>query len=218
MTKTCRFNVIASGSKGNCTAVSGEKNILLDCGVSLAELRGAGVNLPSLDGVFITHAHADHFNRRTVLHLKKIGVPIFASEGTSKDMGIKATMDCKWAKAFKVNHEGSEPTGFIIRVGDKTIVYMTDTGPIEISFKCDILFIEANYSIYTVNKEIRFKRAVESHLAYEEAKQIVIESNRLHELEEVHFIHISKDHGDPKYYLEDMAKYEEIKAKVEVHQ
>lgn len=210
-----RFKFIKSGSSGNCVYVEGRKKFLLDCGITIKELRNAGVDIPGIDAVFITHAHCDHFNEKTVKYLEKIGAKIHCSEGTSKDIGLKASMDCKWAKAFRVDHEGTEPTGFIIK-DDETIVYMTDTGPIDVSFRCDILMIEANYSIYTEKKEIRFKRAVTSHLAYEEAKQIAIESNEINPLKELHFIHISKDHGDPEYYLEDMKKTG-IKAKIEVH-
>ena len=60
-----RFTVLASGSKGNCTVVSGgQTRILVDAGLSCRELfkrmRLAGEDPETLDAIIITHEHSDH--------------------------------------------------------------------------------------------------------------------------------------------------------------
>src|SRR5208283_5462443 len=60
-----RFTVLASGSKGNSTVVSGGRTrILVDAGLSCRELfrrmRLAGEAPETLDAILITHEHSDH--------------------------------------------------------------------------------------------------------------------------------------------------------------
>jgi glyoxylase-like metal-dependent hydrolase (beta-lactamase superfamily II) len=60
-----RFTVLASGSKGNSTVVSGgQTRILVDAGLSCRELfrrmRLAGEAPETLDAIIITHEHMDH--------------------------------------------------------------------------------------------------------------------------------------------------------------
>ena len=61
------FASLGSGSRGNGTLVFlGEKLFLVDCGFSLkqAEKRLArlGVSGGDIDGIFVTHEHADHIS------------------------------------------------------------------------------------------------------------------------------------------------------------
>ena len=58
-----RFTVLASGSKGNCTVVSGGRTrILVDAGLSCRELfrrmKLAGEEPETLDAIVITHEHS----------------------------------------------------------------------------------------------------------------------------------------------------------------
>jgi metal-dependent hydrolase (beta-lactamase superfamily II) len=81
-----RFTVLASGSKGNCTVVSGGRTrILVDCGLSCRELfrrmRLAGEEPETLDAIVITHEHSDHVNGVAVT-ARKLGIPVYFTEGT----------------------------------------------------------------------------------------------------------------------------------------
>ena len=56
---------LASGSKGNCTLVFSDSTaILVDAGIAYSrinsELRRFGLTTAKLDGVVVTHEHADH--------------------------------------------------------------------------------------------------------------------------------------------------------------
>jgi phosphoribosyl 1,2-cyclic phosphodiesterase len=83
-----RFTVLASGSKGNSTVVSGGRTrILVDCGLSCRELfrrmKLAGEEPETLDAIIITHEHMDHINGLSVT-ARKLGIPVYFTEGTHR--------------------------------------------------------------------------------------------------------------------------------------
>ncbi len=83
-----RFTVLASGSKGNSTVVSGgHTRILVDAGLSCRELfkrmRQAGEEPETLDAILITHEHQDHINGVAVT-ARKLGIPVYFTESTHR--------------------------------------------------------------------------------------------------------------------------------------
>jgi phosphoribosyl 1,2-cyclic phosphodiesterase len=83
-----RFTVLASGSKGNCTVVTGGRTrILVDAGLSCRELfrrmRLAGEEPETLDAIVITHEHSDHVAGVAVT-ARKLGIPVYFTEGTHR--------------------------------------------------------------------------------------------------------------------------------------
>jgi phosphoribosyl 1,2-cyclic phosphodiesterase len=83
-----RFTVLASGSKGNSTVVSGGRTrILVDCGLSCRELfrrlKLAGEEPDTLDAIVITHEHMDHINGLAVT-ARKLGIPVYFTEATHR--------------------------------------------------------------------------------------------------------------------------------------
>lgn len=83
-----RFTVLASGSKGNSTVVSGGRTrVLVDAGLSCRELfrrmKMAGEDPESLDAIVITHEHQDHINGLAVT-ARKLGIPVYFTEATHR--------------------------------------------------------------------------------------------------------------------------------------
>ncbi|MGA2219392.1 MAG: MBL fold metallo-hydrolase [Terracidiphilus sp.] len=83
-----RFTVLASGSKGNSTVVTGGRTrILVDAGLSCRELfrrmRLAGEEPESLNAIVVTHEHQDHINGLAVT-ARKLGIPVYFTEGTHR--------------------------------------------------------------------------------------------------------------------------------------
>jgi phosphoribosyl 1,2-cyclic phosphodiesterase len=83
-----RFTVLASGSKGNSTVVTGGRTrILVDAGLSCRELfrrmRLAGEEPETLDAIVITHEHSDHVGGLAVT-ARKLGIPVYFTEGTHR--------------------------------------------------------------------------------------------------------------------------------------
>jgi phosphoribosyl 1,2-cyclic phosphodiesterase len=83
-----RFTVLASGSKGNATVLSGGRTrILVDCGLSCREIfrrmRLAGEEPETLDAILITHEHSDHVGGVAVT-ARKLDIPVYFTEGTHR--------------------------------------------------------------------------------------------------------------------------------------
>jgi phosphoribosyl 1,2-cyclic phosphodiesterase len=83
-----RFTVLASGSKGNCTVLSGGRTrILVDAGLSCRELfrrmKLAGEEPTTLNAIVITHEHQDHVNGLAVT-ARKLGIPVYFTEATHR--------------------------------------------------------------------------------------------------------------------------------------
>lgn len=83
-----RFTVLASGSRGNSTVITGGgTRILVDAGLSCRELfrrmKEAGEDPATLDAILITHEHQDHVNGLAVT-ARKLGIPVYFTEGTHR--------------------------------------------------------------------------------------------------------------------------------------
>lgn len=74
---------LASGSSGNAILVGeGERNLLVDCGISAKSLINnlslLGFSNSSLEGIIITHEHSDHIRGVGAL-ARKLKIPVYAS-------------------------------------------------------------------------------------------------------------------------------------------
>jgi phosphoribosyl 1,2-cyclic phosphodiesterase len=83
-----RFTVLASGSRGNATVLTGGRTrILVDAGLSCRELfrrmNLAGEDPATLDAIVITHEHQDHVNGLAVT-ARKLGIPVYFTEATHR--------------------------------------------------------------------------------------------------------------------------------------
>jgi len=83
-----RFTVLASGSKGNSTVVSGgQTRILVDAGLSCRELfrrmKLADEDPATLDAIIVTHEHQDHINGLGAT-ARKLGIPVYFTEATHR--------------------------------------------------------------------------------------------------------------------------------------
>jgi len=83
-----RFTVLASGSKGNSTVVTGgETRILVDAGLSCRELfrrmKLVDEDPDTLDAIIVTHEHSDHVAGLAVT-ARKLGIPVYFTEATHR--------------------------------------------------------------------------------------------------------------------------------------
>jgi phosphoribosyl 1,2-cyclic phosphodiesterase len=83
-----RFTVLASGSKGNSTVVTGgNTRILVDAGLSCRELfrrmKLADEDPATLDAIIVTHEHSDHVAGLAVT-ARKLGIPVYFTEPTHR--------------------------------------------------------------------------------------------------------------------------------------
>ena len=164
-----RFASLGSGSKGNCLIVE-EKNtrLLLDCGFSTKEiitrLLRLGIQPNMLDGIIITHEHADHISG-VERFARKFDLPVWLTHGTLRaakrafsTLSKINIIDSHQAfsvsdidiQPYPVPHDAQEPVQFIFSNGSVKLGVLTDTGcsttHIEtILNRCHGLVLECNH-------------------------------------------------------------------------
>ena len=165
-----QLTVLASGSKGNCTYIRGERGaLLIAAGLSAKEtlrrLSEAGEDPSLVEAILVTHEHIDHIRGVDVL-ARRLGVPVYATGGTldaftAKCGGTTAEIRrCRCGETFSVgdfaiepfaaSHDAREPCGFSVAEGDLRIGCCTDTGTVTTSIfdtlaSCDAVLLESNH-------------------------------------------------------------------------
>ncbi|ABN57821.1 MULTISPECIES: MBL fold metallo-hydrolase [Methanoculleus] len=164
------LTVLASGSKGNCTYLRGERGaLLIDAGLSAREilrrLEAAGGDPTFIEAILVTHEHIDHIRGVDVL-ARRLGVPVYATGGTLEAFTPKCSgrsaevRRCRCGETFSVgdfsiepfaaSHDAREPCGFSVAEGDLRIGCCTDTGTVTTSMfdklaSCDAVLLESNH-------------------------------------------------------------------------
>lgn len=170
-----RLCSIASGSSGNCIFVGTDcANVLVDAGISGKKveqgLRSIDMTGSDLDGILVTHEHSDHIKGLGVM-ARRYEIPIYATAGTIRAMScmsglgkmpegifreIRADKDFRIAdmtvKPFSIAHDASEPVGYRLECGNKSLGIATDLGhydeyTVERLGELDALLLEANHDI-----------------------------------------------------------------------
>ena len=204
------YKIISSCSTGN--AVILKDIILIDCGVTFKKLEKYYKDLKI---VFLTHIHADHFNKATIKKLadERPTLRFACGEWLLKDLlecGVnKKNIDVleigtKYDyKAFKVVpvklYHDVPQCGYRVLFDDYKVIYMTDTRTVEgISAKnYDLYLIEGNYDEDEIEERIKEKqqnceyvyefRAKDSHLSKQQATEFLL--NNMGENSEYVFMH-----------------------------
>jgi phosphoribosyl 1,2-cyclic phosphodiesterase len=166
-----RFSVLGSGSKGNCTLVeAGSTRLLIDNGFSgkeiVSRLLALGIVPESLTAIIVTHEHDDHIKGVGVL-ARRLGLPVYANEATHRagesrigkvpvrlDFGVGESFVVEGLQVhpFAVSHDAADPVGFVVKNGEQSLGYCTDTGTITRLIRyhlrqCQALVLEANHDI-----------------------------------------------------------------------
>lgn len=163
-----KFNIIASGSKGNATIVSQNKtNILIDMGISLTRLKEGlnefGLDVKDINAAIFTHDHADHISGIKFLSPKimyGLRGTLPSSLTNSIELFEPFTIGDIKITAFPTSHDATNPCGFILEANNEKLTYVTDTGVFldeskEIASNPDYLIIESNHDIRMLLKTNR---------------------------------------------------------------
>lgn len=213
-----------SGSKGNCTYISGEnEGVLIDVGVSFKKVKEAltsrAISTDSVKAIFITHEHSDHISGLRVT-AKNLGVPIYASEITAQTLNklnpelnvlpIENEMDLGGLKIvrFNTSHDclGSSGYKVILQDGNSASV-CTDTGCItdeimENITGSTVLMLESNHCVTMLSRgpyppELKVRILSEKgHLSNAECAQTL---TKLYQTGTKRFIlaHLSENNNSP---------------------
>jgi len=172
------LTVLASGSKGNCSVIaSSGTRLLIDAGLSCREicrrLALSSLSPESLDGVLITHEHADHVSGLYVF-AKRFAVPVYMTEATHRawtrqyknsngdrvkaervetfQSGHKFSVGDIEITPFTIPHDAADPVGFTFRAEGIKLGFVTDLGYMPSSIKshlkgCDGVLLESNHDL-----------------------------------------------------------------------
>jgi phosphoribosyl 1,2-cyclic phosphodiesterase len=221
-----KLKVISSGSKGNCYLLQADSgSLLLDVGVSPKHIH-ANVILKSLDACLVTHEHKDH--SKSAQYLLSLGIPVFASDGTSKAAGLsgeflriakseEAGIVRDWTiMPFAVQHDAAEPLGFFIRYEPtkETILYATDTFYLRYVFdSVNYWIVECNYddeivSEQIANEEIQERLMVRLNRSHMSTRRLIdtLLANDLTEARKIVLVHLSDSRSDEKRMVADVYK------------
>lgn len=139
-----KIKTLASGSKGNCTIVLCEETkIIIDMGISYLTLKRSleenSLSLDDFSGILITHCHNDHIRGLASL-VKHSQLNVYIPEAMYDSIKEYVPYPkCIFVEdEFYINdvkielihtsHDAPYSVGFIIEKGNKSIVYVTDTG------------------------------------------------------------------------------------------
>jgi phosphoribosyl 1,2-cyclic phosphodiesterase len=143
-----KVNILASGSGGNCIALtSGETTILVDIGIAKTKiekrLMDVGIRPDSIAAILITHAHGDHVKGLPLANKYKI--PVYAAEGEWKSTsgvdeevrkpykaGHDILLEGFYVETFRTHHDAYDSVGYVLSdyEGNKTSICL-DTGHVD---------------------------------------------------------------------------------------
>ena len=161
-----KISVLSSGSKGNsCYIKDGKTEILIDLGTTSLyierNLKDLNTNPENIDAIFLTHTHVDHTNALKVF-TKKYNTKVYLTKLMYKELNIdlnnyefiddKVQIGNLTIIPFKTSHDVSDSNGYVIESNEKSIVYVTDTGYINIkNYKLlenkDLYVFESNHDV-----------------------------------------------------------------------
>ncbi len=230
-----RICSIASGSSGNCIYVGSDAtHLLVDVGISgkrtEAGLKELGLTMRDIDGILITHEHADHIAGLGVLG-RKYEIPVYATRGTIEaikrnssvgkipdDVFCPIQADEKImikdlsCNPMRISHDAAEPVAYRISYGRKKVGIVTDLGnyndyTVESLKGMDALLLEANHDVNMLQVgpyPYYLKQRIlgdRGHLSNERAGQLLCDL--LHEnLQAVILGHLSKENNLPELAYE----------------
>ena len=227
--------VLASGSKGNSTYIeTNNTKILIDAGMSNLYIEKKlillGVNPDDINFVFITHTHTDHIAGLKVF-IKKHHPKVFLTidmynelKDILNDYEIlesEIILNDLVVDYFKTSHD-TDSVGYIFKSNDKEIVYVTDTGYINIKNlkklnNKDLYIFESNHDIEMLmnnpNYPYQIKQRIlgdKGHLSNNQCKEYL---NKIigDKTKYIVLAHLSEQNNDPSLALNNLDDIKNIK-------
>ncbi|AVR47225.1 MBL fold metallo-hydrolase [Christiangramia fulva] len=213
-----KLKVVATGSKGNCYLLQGEKEtLMIECGVNIREIKKAlHFDFSKLSAVLVTHEHKDH--AECIEDLTRLGVNVYATAGTfgsfksnrAKEVVAHNTFFVGGFKimAFDVKHDAKDPVGYLIQHPEcGKVLFLTDTFYCPYTFRnLNNILIETNFSKAIIKEklsEMEFlkNRIYQSHMSLETAVEM-LQANDLSKVNNIVLIHLSDSNSDERIFKE----------------
>jgi len=225
-----QFSCLSSGSKANCTLIKSTRSaVLVDVGLSTrqAELRleAIGVKPQDIAGILITHEHSDHICGVESFS-RKHRIPVYANQGAApfvkKSYHVEIfeshqdfMLDDINVQPVPIQHDATEPVGFILDDREYRIGVITDLGRItpavrQSAQRLNALILESNHDqemLQTCSYAWHLKQRISSthgHLSNDSAAAFLatIASS---ELSHIVLAHLSENSNTPRHALNTAA-------------
>jgi len=228
-----RIIPLQSGSNGNCVYVeAGGKSLLFDAGISGLQaqrrLSALGCDIRQVEGLFISHDHADHVRCAGVYH-RKFGLPLYVGRQTLSAARSRFTLgELKKSIFFEPGqtihvgevrihtvptpHDAPGTVAFIIDDGRRRVGIFTDLGHSfdgldQLLAGCDAALLESNYDPQMLRDGPYpdwLKRRVAGpagHLSNIEAALLLRSSGKIGRLRWACLGHMSENNNTPQLAL-----------------
>ena len=230
-----KVSVLASGSKGNSTYIeTNDAKLLIDAGMSNLYIEKKlillGVNPDDINFIFITHTHSDHVAGLKVF-IKKHHPKVFLTTDMYNELKdilndyeileSPIVLNDLTVDYFKTSHD-TDSVGYIFKSNDKEIVYVTDTGYINIKNlkkinNKDLYIFESNHDIEMLmsnpNYPYQIKQRIlgdKGHLSNNQCKEYL---NKIigDKTKYIVLAHLSEQNNDPSLALNNLDDIKNIK-------
>ncbi|MEM0156249.1 MAG: MBL fold metallo-hydrolase [Thermoplasmataceae archaeon] len=157
------FNMVSSGSSGNCTLIWDQDTLLvIDFGISLKRLKSRvkelGITNPEMS-LFVSHEHSDHSSGIRVL-MHNMPVDVYTRRSTAETLGLAdafpirdtVTIGNFVISASSVSHDAVDPVAYTVQNGKAKISIVSDLGYVtpglvEIMKGSQVVALEANHDV-----------------------------------------------------------------------
>ena len=230
-----KISVLASGSKGNCTYIaSNNTKILIDVGMTNLYIEKKlillGINPNDINFIFITHTHTDHIAGLKVF-LKKHHPKVFLTQDMYNELSDilsdyeiledKIILNDLEIDYFKTSHD-TDSVGYIIKNDDKEVVYVTDTGYINVKNlkkinNKDLYIFESNHDIEMLMNNPNYPYQIKQRILGDKGH---LSNNQCHEYlkkiignktKYIVLAHLSEQNNNPDIALNNLNDIENIK-------
>lgn len=198
-----RLITVGTGSDGNSYILdNGSEQLILDAGIPSKSVKAAlDWNITGIQGVVVTHRHADH--AKYVKDYHKMGIPVWEPYKYD-NMKRSKTFGSFKAVSFPLPHDGVPCVGFLISIENQMLLYATDFEYIPFRFDSkpiDTMLVEVNYCESTINSSDEKYRHVRKGHASLATTEDFIAASKTDALRNVILCHLSDSNSDEKEIL-----------------
>jgi phosphoribosyl 1,2-cyclic phosphodiesterase len=226
------ISILGSGSKGNSIYIETDRvSLLIDAGFSAREIERRlstnGFDIARLRALLVTHEHTDHVKGLGPLY-RKYGVEVFSTSGSIPKKEANKITDFNKVipgKLFQIEnlrilpfaipHDATNPVGYRLEVGEKSVVVATDFGhptPLikERMKEADLIIVEANHNekmLWNGKYSWELKQRIRSnvgHISNKECGNLLLEVLSK-KTKRVYLSHISEENNTYKKAFTEVA-------------